>query len=334
MNRGTTVSRRATLKQLRAFCEVAECGGFNAAAQALHATQPAVSGHVRQLEQTLGVTLIERTTRSLTLTRAGSDLLPRLRAALVDIDTVLTDVSMLAHARRAQVGIAAAGWAVALLLAPLVASLRERHPDLTLRVIETGVRDVERLVQTGDAAFGVTTLDERRPGLDTCRLLSDRLGAVMARGHPLAASERALNWTMLAGETIVALTEDNSTCAMFDEAAARATMTGPRIEVSTVHAAVALASESGGIAVLPALCARAYCTASTVFRALDAPTLWRTVGIVRRRGSVLSTVDEYLLQHIRMQVRSLEQDEAIRPRVQCDTLRLRARDEPHASLQT
>lgn len=326
MNDGSTISRRATLKQLRAFCEVAERGGFNAAAQALHATQPAISGYIRQLERALGVMLIERTTRRVALTPAGRELLPRLRRALADMDAVLSEVSALARESCAHVAIAAAGSVVTLLLAPVVAALREKRPHLMLRVIETNGQHVRRLVQSGDVSFGVTTLGGCEPEFDARPLLSDRFGVLMAKHHPLASGECALNWSTLAGETLVELTEENSMRRLFDDSVALRASAGSRIEVSTVHAAVALAAQGGSIAVLPALCAHAFATPSTVFHPVDSPEIWRRIGVVRRHGAVISVVEEQIVRGLGGEAEALAFSAAMRPGTHGDALHLRLTD--------
>src|SRR6187455_1563706 len=64
------------LRQLRAFVSIGRLGSFTKAAAALHATQPALSAQIRELEEALGVKLFDRSTRSVTLTQAGEDLSP------------------------------------------------------------------------------------------------------------------------------------------------------------------------------------------------------------------------------------------------------------------
>ena len=63
-------------RQLRAFVSIGRLRSFTKAADALHATQPALSAQIRELEEALGVKLFDRSTRSVTLTQAGEDLLP------------------------------------------------------------------------------------------------------------------------------------------------------------------------------------------------------------------------------------------------------------------
>ena len=66
--------RHVTLRQLRTFCAVVDCGIFSDAAKALHITQPAVSLHVKELEHECGLPLLERRGRRLWLTEAGREL--------------------------------------------------------------------------------------------------------------------------------------------------------------------------------------------------------------------------------------------------------------------
>ena len=70
------------IKHLRSFVAVAEERNFTRAAERLHLAQPALSVHIRQLEERMGVQLVERTTRRVALTPAGEALLERSRALL------------------------------------------------------------------------------------------------------------------------------------------------------------------------------------------------------------------------------------------------------------
>ncbi|MGO4329114.1 LysR family transcriptional regulator [Cupriavidus sp. 2TAF22] len=70
------------IRQLRTFVTVARLASVTRAAEALHITQPAVSGQLRQLEEDLGVRLLSRSTSSVTLTQSGQELLGRAESAI------------------------------------------------------------------------------------------------------------------------------------------------------------------------------------------------------------------------------------------------------------
>ena len=73
------------LRYLESFEAVVRCGGFTKAAEDLHLAQPAISSHIKKLEQELGVTLLHRS-RTVTLSAAGERFLPYVRQALADLN--------------------------------------------------------------------------------------------------------------------------------------------------------------------------------------------------------------------------------------------------------
>jgi len=121
--------------KLRYFVVLAEELHFRRAAARLHITQQALSRHLRDLERQVGVTLVERTTRSVELTEAGRVFLESTRAALGAFDTGVTD------ARRAALGSGllrvGVGVGAALELTPLIMdAFRERYPSIEVEVRE------------------------------------------------------------------------------------------------------------------------------------------------------------------------------------------------------
>jgi LysR family transcriptional regulator of gallate degradation len=88
------------LHKLRAFAAVAEYGNVHRAALAIHLSQPAVSRAVQQLETALGAPLFERTTKGMTLTQAGSQVLRRVQRALRELRLAETAIRRAAHGDR------------------------------------------------------------------------------------------------------------------------------------------------------------------------------------------------------------------------------------------
>ncbi|WP_018565162.1 LysR substrate-binding domain-containing protein [Streptomyces sp. PsTaAH-124] len=138
MTVGNAARRRPlpSLSQLRAFAAVAEHLHFRDAAAAIGMSQPALSGAVSALEETLGVTLVERTTRKVLLSPAGERLAVRARAVLDEVGALIED----AEAVRAPfTGVLRLGVipTVAPYLLPTVLRLvHDRYPDLDLQVHE------------------------------------------------------------------------------------------------------------------------------------------------------------------------------------------------------
>ena len=128
------------LKLLTTFREVAVRGSFSDAAAALDFTQPAVSQHISRLETTLGVRVLERSARGVSLTPAG-EVLVRHASALLDAARRAEEaVRDAAGVGRAQIRVAAFPSAASGLLPGATRELRNRRPDaeLTLQVLEDG----------------------------------------------------------------------------------------------------------------------------------------------------------------------------------------------------
>ncbi|MBB3235858.1 LysR family transcriptional regulator [Phyllobacterium endophyticum] len=134
---------RSRLPQLAIFATVAESGGFRGAARELGIAPSAVSHAISSLEQSLGVRLLARTTRSVAVTEEGALLLKRLRPALGEIDLALDAVreanNRVAGNLRLSVPPFAAHW----LLAPRLAAFSANYPGVTLELrVEEKFNDI------------------------------------------------------------------------------------------------------------------------------------------------------------------------------------------------
>ncbi|MDT6986688.1 LysR substrate-binding domain-containing protein [Streptomyces lusitanus] len=128
--------RQPSLAQLRAFAAVAEHLHFRDAAAALGMSQPALSGALSALEETLGVTLVERTTRRVLLTPAGEQLAARAKSVLTEVGALMEEADAL---RAPFTGVLRLGVipTVAPYLLPTVLRLvHDRYPRLDLQVHE------------------------------------------------------------------------------------------------------------------------------------------------------------------------------------------------------
>ena len=85
---------------MQGFVAIADHGSFQKAADALHITQTALTRRLQNLESSLGVPLIERTTRSVSLTPTGRDFLPQGRRLLAELTTALIEIRETGKARR------------------------------------------------------------------------------------------------------------------------------------------------------------------------------------------------------------------------------------------
>lgn len=145
------------LRALRYFIAVVDHQSFSRAAEALYVTQPTVSKMIRQLEQSLDLTLLERTGKRFTLTDAGSVVLQRGRALLAMREEMGVELQDLQQLRRGDLRIGVTQQAHAP-LAPLLAAYHRRHPQIELKLFEGGSQGIEADLRGGVLEMG-TLLD-------------------------------------------------------------------------------------------------------------------------------------------------------------------------------
>lgn len=122
------------LAGVTAFVAVAEARSFRTASERLGISRPAVSQALRRLEDRLGVTLVERTTRSVRLTEAGERLYETAAPALVDVRTALDTVGELRDRPRGSLRLAVSSIAERFLAGPLLAGFVAAYPEVRLDV--------------------------------------------------------------------------------------------------------------------------------------------------------------------------------------------------------
>ncbi|MET9393631.1 LysR family transcriptional regulator [Streptomyces sp. NPDC006624] len=182
--------RDPTTHLLRLFLTVADELHFGRAAARLYITQSALSRQIRTLEQHLGVALLERDSRTVSLTPAGQDLLPRCRAAL----DAMSQLQRAAASHRRRVGghlvLGFIGAEASMPYAHAVLTeLRGRHPDITLTVRSLGLGEQFRALGRGevDAAFLWPPLPA---GLQSLGLSTEPRVVCLSADDPLACPSR------------------------------------------------------------------------------------------------------------------------------------------------
>src|SRR6476619_554534 len=140
---------------VQAFIALADQGTFNRAAAALHSTQTALSRRLQNLESFLGVKLVERTTRSVSLTRVGLDFLPQARRLLTDLASALLEIRESGKAFRGDVTIACVPTVGVHYLPRIVEQYAAAHPQNRLRILDHSSSGVAAAVLRREAEFGI-----------------------------------------------------------------------------------------------------------------------------------------------------------------------------------
>jgi DNA-binding transcriptional LysR family regulator len=150
---------KATSEELAIFVAVVESGSFSRAAEQLGQANSAISRSVKKLELKLGVSLLNRTTRQLSLTEEGERYFRRVQSILQEMAAAETEIMESRNAPRGLLRIDAATPVVLHFLMPLIKPFRERYPEMTLSLVssETFINLIERKV---DVAIRAGTLTD------------------------------------------------------------------------------------------------------------------------------------------------------------------------------
>ncbi|MDT0352222.1 LysR family transcriptional regulator [Pseudonocardia charpentierae] len=182
-------------RELQYFVAVAEELHFGRAAQRLGISQPPLSRAIRQLERRLGVELLERTSRSVTLTEAGSVLLREGRAALDAVEAADRRTRRAALAATGHPGLVLVTKAGASdeLLAKLLDAYAAEPGAVAVDVLLCGPAEQERLLRDGRADVALLHLPfDSTAGFDTEELYTEGQVVVLPAGHPLTSRRHVL----------------------------------------------------------------------------------------------------------------------------------------------
>jgi DNA-binding transcriptional LysR family regulator len=193
-----------TLRQMRAFVALAKTGNFTLAAQYMHVTQSALSGLIKELEQTLGVRVVDRSTRRIALTETGNELYPLFSQMIDDLDRALANIADQAQLRKGIVRVAVPQLMACTLLPQVIAAWRERYPDIGVSLSDSPVEAVTTRVLSGETDFGIGPERDSAPQLEARELMEMPFEAVVPADHPLA-KRRRVGWSDLAPYPLITL---------------------------------------------------------------------------------------------------------------------------------
>ncbi|MEV6760511.1 LysR substrate-binding domain-containing protein [Streptomyces sp. NPDC051105] len=177
--------RQPSLAQLRAFAAVAEHLHFRDAAAAIGMSQPALSGAVSALEETLGVTLLERTTRKVLLSPAGERLAVRAQAVLEEMRSLLAEAEAVRAPFTGALRLGVIPTVAPYLLPTVLRLVHDRYPDLDLQVHEEQTASLLDGLTAGRLDLLLLAVPLGIPGVVELPLYDEDFVLVTPLGHPL-----------------------------------------------------------------------------------------------------------------------------------------------------
>ncbi len=273
------------LRQLRYLVALAEEGSFTRAAANEHIAQPAVSQQIRRLEDELGLALVERSTRRVTLTDAGELLVIRARRVMAELDAAEIELQALRGMHSGHVTLGAMHTMGPIDLSLALALFSRRHPDVQFTVREQSSEEMAEMLRVDELDLAFLSVTERveSHGLGLEQLVSEELVVLLPREHRLAR-RRQVRMGELASETFISF-RDGARLRELLVSAGRQSGFEPRVtlESNESHRIRRLVSRGLGVAILPRSDAEGPGADVAVAKLIE-PALRRDITLAWREG--------------------------------------------------
>lgn len=285
--------------ELLAVKTVADYGSFNAAAITLNVSQPGLTRTVQRVERQLGLTLFNRTTRTVEITEAGKDFVAFSERILNDMQIFFQTLQERDGDLRGQVVISAVMSIVSTMLPTIVSRYHQAYPGVTLHLHEGVHGTVLESVRSGVADFGLTYLDGIAPIFSARPLATQYFHVLLPKGHPLE-SRKQVPWSSIEKESLVSLPSDSRTRRLID---ATAVTTGLKlthaVTVTQFTTMMQFVASGIGIAIVPegALSVDMK-NAGLTARPLANPRVSRTLGLITLKEKKVSFFADKMIEQI------------------------------------
>ena len=242
-----------SMPKIEAFAACADCGSLTKAAELLGTSQPSVSRMISELEQALGLQLLDRARTGLHLTAEGERLLPHARAVVNSKRRLLEEAQAIRGGLSGTLRIATFSSAATHLLPEMLRRFREDCPHVNFEVLMGDYSEAEDWILSGraDCGFLILPCSSR---LETEPLMNDRHMAVVPLTHPLAR-EKAFPIAAFSEQPFLMLEKSGKT-VVADLLARHGVR--PDIRFSTIddYAIMSMVEKGLGLSVLPELILR------------------------------------------------------------------------------
>ena len=274
-------------RPVRYLMAVADHGSFTRAAAALHVSQPALSQQIRELEERMGVQLLDRSGRTVRPTDVGETYLRHVRRALDELeagDRAIRDVEDLSS------GALRLGFTPSFaiyLLGPLIRRYRDRFPGIVLTVTEMAQEEMELALVSDALDVGLAFSEVLAEDIEWLPLHTERLSLIVGQEHPAATGNREMDTTALAAESLALLGPTFATRVMVDRYLRRhGVQPHVAVEANSIAAIVEMVRVARLATILPETVAQEQAGLSVV--RLTPPIDSRRVALLQRRSGYRS----------------------------------------------
>lgn len=239
------------LEYLTTYIEVVRLGSFSEVAKRLHISQPAVSFQIQKLERDLGVRLIDRSQKQVTMTEAGKRLLTFARSIEGEWARLQRDLDQLREEVSGELVIAASTIPAEFLLPPVLAEFKTLNPQARARVVVSDSLTVIGGVREGAYEVGFCGVAPEGGELESVKIGEDEIVLIVFPEHPFAG-RRQVAVTELEGEALIFREETSGTQQSLEAFLGRAGLNlkkwVPHLVLGSTQAVVSAVESRAGIA--------------------------------------------------------------------------------------
>lgn len=292
-------------KELLAVKTVADYGSFNAAAIVLGISQPVLTRTVQRVERLVGLTLFDRTTRTVAITDAGKEFVALAERVLNDMQIYFKAVHGRSDRQRGRVVISSVMSVACTVLPSVVARYQDEHPGVDIHVHEGVHGNVIESVRSGVADIGLTYLDDIASIFTQKPLSTQYFHVVLPKGHALE-KRKQISWSAIQNERMVSLPSDSRTRRLIDATAITAGLNlSHTITVTQFTTMMQFVAAGVGIAIVPEGTLANALSLGLSVRPLNQPKIRRVLGLITLKARNQTPVAHALAEQIKRQWQSL-----------------------------
>lgn len=244
-----------SLRQLKVFLGVAESSSFTKTAQRLHLSQAALSAIIRELETQLQCRLLNRTTRTVSLTEAGRLFVPTATHIVQVLETTALELAKMGREERGVLRVGVTPHVAVSIIPTVLRRFSQTHPDVHVELTDRPPAELLGLVEAGELDAGFGAFFEKASGIDRTPVFPTHLVAVTPTdgAHEWESfSGDAVTWQDMKDVPLVSLPRENPIQRLVDESLSRERITtGKRTTVGHLETAIAMAEAGFGVAIVP-----------------------------------------------------------------------------------
>lgn len=294
---------RVDFVTLKLFCAIAQSGSITKGASECHLALSAASRRISELEETVGLTLLERTAKGVTLTQAGHAVMQHALRLFQGFEQFSNELGEYAKGAKGHVRLWANMSALTEFLPNSLASFLKIHPDIQVDVEEQISGDIVKALLDGIADIGVFAEGTPTAGLETSIIGQDELVVVCNKSHPIK-SRKSISFEECLAYDFVGLNRGSSLLELTSRQAERLNkQMRLRIQVRSYDAMCQMIAVNLGVGILPIqACAPQIKAMDLKVIRLDDAWAKRNLLLASKENGRQSPASTLLIEHLRQKI--------------------------------